>query len=150
MPIYQKDADTREEIAALLRRHNEVIIHSSLKTESVDELLKFAEEKNKWGRFIVICTSRDAQLEILRLTLAPFQIKNQVDFCRDKLLGRPASWGEQPTPPLTLIASQHMQYINQGGWPVFVAGWDGLTEEQKRVVLATGRFAAAVTSITEE
>jgi len=167
--IYAK-AETAQEIASLLRMMDSeekiqakivadrllgkskkcddekgIIINAPRRSGKTTELLKYAEEKNPYGQFAVVCSNFDRQQQIIKIHLEIFNKITQASKVADRLLGNPIT-GRAVNPPLMISPGSF--YLLRGSCrPVYVDELGEISnEDTMKYVLDTGRFVAAVTS----
>jgi hypothetical protein len=159
-------AKTAEEIARLLRSSQEsrrdagwddeekltikaitpepICITAPRQSGKTTELLKFAEEKNHGGHFVMVCRDQEAQKWIIHRHWLLFNRIDQSDVVAKRLLGEPLG-GVGVTPPLMLNPS-NLHLLRGQGSPVYVDEWALLPEDAQRTISDSGRLIAAVTS----
>lgn len=139
-------ASTAQDIARILRSAQEPItIVAPRGVGKTTELLKFAEEKNPFGQFVIVCHNFERQKQIIRRHWEIFNRIDQADIVAKRLLRQPLGGIDVNSP---LMISPGMFHLLRGhSKPIYV---DELCEISKRgyheYVLDTGRFVAAVTS----
>lgn len=121
-----------------------MIITAPRQSGKTTELLKFAEEKNHGGHFVMVCRDQEAQKWIIHRHWLLFNRIDQSDVVAKRLLGEPLG-GVGVTPPLMLNPS-NIHLLRGQGSPVYVDEWNIIPEDVQRAILDTGRLTAAVTS----
>ena len=140
------NADTAHDIARLLRSAREPIqITAPRQVGKTTELLKFAEEKNHFGQFAIVCRNFESQKYIIGLHWKIFNRISQADIVAKRLLGEPFG-GVDINPPL-MISPGNFHLLRGHSRPIYVDELGDISnEDTMKFVLDTGRFVASVTS----
>lgn len=142
--IYEH-AKTTQDIARLLRSHSEPrVIIAPRQSFKTTELLKYAEEQNPNGRFIIVCLNPQLQKQIVKYHWQIFNRLSFADVIAEKLLGNPLG-GVDISPPLVLSPS-NLHLLKGQRKPVFVDEWYEFDGEARATILDSGLFVASVTS----
>ena len=143
--IYAK-AETAQDIARLLREAQEPIqITAPRRSGKTTELLKFAEEKNHNGQFVVVCHNFERQKQIIRRHWEIFNRVSHSDICAKRLLGEPLG-GVDINPPLMIVPG-NFHLLRGHSRPIYIDELGEISnEDTMKYVLDTGRLVAIVTS----
>jgi hypothetical protein len=109
------------------------------------ELLRYAEEKNPWGQFVVVCGGYDRQRQIIKQHWEIVNNITQANRVAARLLGKEVE-GEGVTPPLMVVPG-NLHLLRGHNKPIYVDELGEISNENlMNDLLATGLFRAAVTS----
>lgn len=122
-----------------------IIITAPRQSGKTTELLKYAEEENPNGQFIIVCHNFERQKQIIRRHWEIFNRISQADIVARKLLGEPMG-GIDINPPLMVVPG-NFHFLCGNNRPIYVDELCAISnEDTMKYVLETGRFVAAVTS----
>lgn len=122
-----------------------ILIRAPRRSGKTTELLKYAEDKNPWGQFVVVCHNLARQQDIIRVHWEVFNKIDQVARVAARLLGEPIT-GQDVNPPL-LVSPGNFHLLHGHNKPIYVDELGEISNmDTMKMVLGTGRFIAAVTS----
>lgn len=122
-----------------------IIITAPRRIGKTTELLKYAEERNPWGYFAVVCHNQERQKQIIRRHWEIFNHIDQAARVAARLLGQEVTGGVV-NPPL-MISPGQFNLLRGHHRPIYVDELGEISNEYiMKHVIDTGRFVAAVTS----
>lgn len=122
-----------------------IIITAPRQSGKSTELLKYAEERNPFGNFAVVCLNQETQKYIVNLHWKLFNNIGPSDIVAARLLGKPVK-GDAVSPPL-MVSPSTIHLLRGRGLPIYVDELGAISNDRMMdSLLATGLFMAAVTS----
>jgi hypothetical protein len=127
-----------------------MIITAPRRVGKTTELLKYAEEKNPYGQFSVVCHNLERQKQIISRHREVYNMMLKTRMVSARLLGEKLYSGDElgeVHPPLMITPGIFKTLRGYGGGPIYIDELGEISnEDTMKYVLDTGRFVAAVTS----
>lgn len=138
--VYYETADTAEDIRRFINNQGRVVVTAPRQSGKTTELLIFAEQKDPWGQFIVVCLNQAMQTNIIQKHKEIFTAGNVAK----RLTGGKVE-STEVSPPL-IITPTRMNLLRGMGRPIYVDEFRMFTDEMQKEILDSKFFVAAVTS----
>ena len=140
--IHRATAENAEQVARLLRTRGRLIITAPPRSGRTTELLKYAEERFPDGRFVVVAPE-ESHAHIIHIHWREANGIGHVQEVAAALRGEKLQ-GESVNPPRLIYPEMVWSRVIANTTPVFVDGWNSLTEEVKKEILKHRFFVAAI------